>query len=393
MGSIGHLRKGGKLQIKKSKEIYVKGKGSIAKPISIKTQIHHLQLKKKYKKIDSFHDFYDLHTKFSVRTSDMIAQGGYGSVYKAIDRKTNVPYALKKIVCNNILAPDWFLKEQKILQILKGHKNIVECYGIAIDKEKFKRNNISFDIYIVMEYMEYDLFTLKKKKGAFRLPFAKYVMEEILTGLQYMHSQGIIHRDIKPSNILINSRGQVKIGDFGLATFHTTGMQHSTEVITVNYRPPELFINQSSICEYGYEIDVWSLGCIFLEMIGTHHNNILFMVNPYQQKDSLHQNILETIFKLCGSPIKGKVYSEAFEIAPNKLNMYVEHPIASTIESKYGFYFKDKISIEFVKQMLNIDPKKRITASNAIDSEFFLVDPESETQENFAMYISINTHM
>ena len=73
--------------------------------------------------------------------------------------------------------------------------------------------------------------------------------------------------------------------------------------------------------------------------------------------------------------------------------MYVEHPIASTIESKYGFYFKDKISIEFVKQMLNIDPKKRITASNAIDSEFFLVDPESETQENFAMYISINTHM
>lgn len=94
--------------------------------------------------------------------------------------------------------------------------------------------------------------------------FLQYFLYQILRGLKYIHSANVIHRDLKPSNLLINSNCDLKICDFGLArpTFEN---EHMTEyVVTRWYRAPELLLNSS---DYTSAIDVWSVGCIFMELM------------------------------------------------------------------------------------------------------------------------------
>ena len=139
----------------------------------------------------------------------------------------------------------------------------------------------------------------------------------MLAGLSYLHHKGVIHRDIKGSNILVNSRGELKLADFGLARFYQKRRQsdYTNRVITLWYRPPELLFGTTV---YGPEVDMWSAGyaisfspsfllharhgsslidhwddrCIMLE---------LFTKKPvFQGTDEIHQ--LDVIYKVLGTP-------------------------------------------------------------------------------------------
>jgi CTD kinase subunit alpha len=119
----------------------------------------------------------------------------------------------------------------------------------------------------------------------------KALSQQMLQGLSYLHFKGIIHRDLKASNILVNSQGQLKLADFGLARFYNKRrkVDYTNRVITLWYRPPELLFGATV---YGPEVDMWSAGCIFLE---------LFVKKPtFQGNDEIHQ--LETIFQVLGTP-------------------------------------------------------------------------------------------
>ncbi|VDN15919.1 unnamed protein product [Dibothriocephalus latus] len=103
----------------------------------------------------------------------------------------------------------------------------------------------------------------------------KIFLYQILRGLRYLHSAGIVHRDIKPGNMLVNSNCLLKICDFGLARMDDpkNQAQLTQEVVTQYYRSPELLMEAS---RYSYGVDIWSVGCTFAELLS---RRILFPVS------------------------------------------------------------------------------------------------------------------
>jgi CTD kinase subunit alpha len=117
---------------------------------------------------------------------------------------------------------------------------------------------------MVFDYLDHDLTgILSHPTFAYQPAHIKCLMHQMLSGLQYLHSQGILHRDIKGSNILLNNRGELKLADFGLArTFSISSrhLQFTNRVITMWYRPPELLLGAT---KYGPEVDIWGIAYVY----------------------------------------------------------------------------------------------------------------------------------
>eukprot|EP00834_Sanchytrium_tribonematis_P005225 NODE_302_length_10333_cov_0.506840.p7 type:complete len:197 gc:universal NODE_302_length_10333_cov_0.506840:8277-7687(-) len=147
-------------------------------------------------------------------------QGVYGKVNKALHKKTGNVVALKMLkgdLSNDHGIQIVYYREFRILQKL-NHVNIIKLIDIfsdSKDDDKIK----PFDIYFAFEYMDHDLTGLLQSSFKFTEPIIKSFIHQMLTGLKYLHSQGVIHRDIKSANMLVSKKGFVKIADFGLARY------------------------------------------------------------------------------------------------------------------------------------------------------------------------------
>ena len=141
---------------------------------------------------------------------------------------------------------------------LMDHENVLACkYIVKPVKPKFE------ELYIVSEIMESDLQDLMQQRRLDE-PMIKGFLYQILSGLKYLHSAGILHRDLKPRNLLINAEGILKICDFGLSRpnidYLMTKDVHMTDyVVSRWYRAPEITMSQE---QYTGASDMWSVGCI-----------------------------------------------------------------------------------------------------------------------------------
>ena len=150
--------------------------------------------------------------------SELIGTGGYATVWRATDKELNRDVAIKRLLRDNwrTASPDQIeavLQEGRNAARLKGHKNIVEVYDVFEEAS---------EAFLVMEYVDGPSLDKVFKEHALKGTWiasdeALDYLRQILEGLVFAHSSGLIHRDIKPSNILISKLGVVKIADFGIA--------------------------------------------------------------------------------------------------------------------------------------------------------------------------------
>jgi serine/threonine-protein kinase len=188
-----------------------------------------------------------------------IAKGGMGVIYKALDRTLNRLVAIKVIHEHFSGDPSFterFIREARAMARLH-HENIVTIF--SVDEERGAH-------FIVMEYFPgMDLRARIKARRALPIHESVDIALQIANALTFAHSQGIVHRDIKPANILVDTRGRVKLTDFGIAAALDEASITSTGQIigTPEYMSPE----QAAGREVDGRTDLYSLGIVLYEMV------------------------------------------------------------------------------------------------------------------------------
>lgn len=306
-----------------------------------------------------------------------VGEGTYGQVYMAEDRITKDRVALKKIRMDN--EKDGFpitaIREIKILRATDddnviGVREIVRSKGICSNAGERGGKGVQAggkcSIYMVFDFMDHDLTGLLERLN-YRLPLpqVKHFMKQLLKGLHSCHRNGILHRDLKLSNLLIDCEGNLKLADFGLARPYKDmpDSRMTNRVITLWYRPPELLMGAE---KYGPAIDMWSVGCIFAELLTG---------KPiFPGKDEADQ--LDKVFWLLGSPTE-----ENFP-GCQKLEHYHKIPTTRHRRSRIREWCEkngvEQYAGSLLQALLTLDPMRRPSAEKALLDPFFWHEPEAQ---------------
>jgi serine/threonine protein kinase len=148
-------------------------------------------------------------------------------------------------------------------RILNGNREILADQSLSPIEDRTLRED---ELFFIFEKASYDLHTLIYSKS-YSVQQMKRSMVQVLLGIEYIHGKNIIHRDLKPSNLLWFQEGDhssLKICDLGLSKYMTNQQPMTPRTVTSWYRAPEIVCGERN---YSYPIDIWSVGCIFVEML------------------------------------------------------------------------------------------------------------------------------
>ncbi|XP_014259084.1 cyclin-dependent kinase 2-like [Cimex lectularius] len=279
---------------------------------------------------------------------EKIGEGTYGVVYKAINVVTKEIVALKKIRIDGDSEgiPSTSLREISLLKEIR-HDKIVALLDILCGEDN--------SLFMCFEYMDEDLKTfMDDRKKKLPLCLVKSFLYQMLEAIAYCHSKGIVHRDLKPQNLLVNKRGCVKLADFGLARHFSAPLRPYThEIVTLWYRAPEILLGTKC---YTATVDVWSLGCIFAELI---------TLKPLFPGDSEIDQLFR-IFRTLGTPNE--------EVWPGVTKLPDYKPLFPQWESQTVDDYVcqlDKLPKHLLERLITYDPSKRISAKRALKHKFF----------------------
>lgn len=366
--------------------------------------------------------------RYDVR--QLIGSGSYGSVCEAYDHESKKLVAIKRIghMFEDLIDCKRILREIAILKKLE-HDNVVKLYDILAPSsmQTFE------ELYMVMEICDSDLKKLCRTDVTLTQLHISTLLYNLLVGLRYLHSAGIYHRDLKPANCLVNQDCSVKICDFGLSRAigvedqqhlealpntprgtgeaasgavvpHTQRLKrHLTgHVVTRWYRAPELILLQESYTE---AIDLWSVGCIYAELLGmlegtkTEDRGPLFPgsscfpLSPdhkhktdYRYHTRGKHDQLNMIFNLLGTPTEGDIELLERDDAKRYIRCFAPRE-GDGLRAKFPLVDLD--SIDIMDKMLRFNPASRISVQTALEHNLFADIREPTKESTAATFITL----
>lgn len=305
------------------------------------------------------------------RIGKILGKGAFGKVNLAIDRNTGDLVAIKSI--NKQYLSD-FTSKSKVMQevaILKKirHKNII-CL-----KDTFETD--SHIIFALELCAGGDLLNYVRKRRKLNENTAKVVFKQILKALEYCHNNGVLHRDIKLDNILLDSKGNVKVGDFGVSKIVNEGEVMHDQCGTPAYIAPEILLDQGYT---GFNIDIWSAGVVLYAMLyGTvpfkaHNMKDLhrsIILAKYSLKDTISPEAMDLIQKIL-EPDPTKRYTIA-QILSHQWFVDIDEDIELFNDQEKEKILRDFTYTNTEKYNRNIDNlnMSRDEMSNSCTSETF----------------------
>lgn len=301
-------------------------------------------------------------TKFEIDSryefKRVLGQGAYGVVIAVTDHETQLDVAIKKVqnVLQNNVDSKRILREIQIMRFLQSKKI---CTLISLMKTQSESWETFNDVYIVMPLMDTDLHHIIYSQQKLTDQHLQYLLFQLLSAVHYLESAKIVHRDLKPANILVNAACQLRICDFGLA--RALDQQVNTDptiyVVTRWYRAPELLCGCT---KYTSAIDIWSVGCIFAEMLGR--------AALFPGKNYLDQ--LEKIIHLRGSFSESDLasYQKNSTLDERTVKFLAHFPNTPKLPLREvpAFAQVSEPALDMLDKLLSLDWTLRLTALQAI---------------------------
>ncbi|KAK5839632.1 uncharacterized protein LOC108476012 [Gossypium arboreum] len=295
--------------------------------------------------------------------TEYLGSAAFSKAIQAHDLHTGMDVCVK-IIKNNKDFFDQSLDEIKLLKYVNKHDPADKHHILRLYDYFYYREHL----LIVCELLKANLYEFHKfnrESGGevyFTMPRLQSITIQCLEALQFLHGLGLIHCDLKPENILVKSysRCEVKVIDLGSSCFETDHL--CSYVQSRSYRAPEVILGLS----YDKKIDIWSLGCILAELCT---GNVLF------QNDS-PATLLARVIGIIG-PIKQDMLAKGRDTYKyftknhmlyerNQETNRLEYLIPKKTSLRHRLPMGDQGFIDFVAHLLEVNPKKRPSAAEAL---------------------------
>uniref|UniRef100_A0A7S0Q040 Mitogen-activated protein kinase n=1 Tax=Coccolithus braarudii TaxID=221442 RepID=A0A7S0Q040_9EUKA len=295
---------------------------------------------------------FDVDSRYSLIAP--LGKGAYGAVCKAMDNFEREKVAIKKLtdVFENPQLAKRVLREIKILRHF-DHDNIMRIKDILrpASLDQFD------EVYIVSELVDTDLHQIIATPQPLTDFHCQYILHQILLAVEHIHGAGVVHRDLKPSNVLLSAQCDVKLCDFGMARSSSDGNEmFMTEYVATRwYRAPEMMLSSS---QYSKPVDVWSVGCIFAELLGRRP--------LFPGKDHIEQ--LNLIIDVVGTPADDVIE----RIEARDTQRYVKsRPKRQPVSFSDKYPDASLAAVELLARLLSFDELKRMRATEALAHKYF----------------------